>query len=113
LIYRVLVDTENDQLVVRLRESRFAGSRNPARREAEEKRLIAEAAKELDTLCRTETQTALAPPKFVVRIEVGDGSVYCRVVAKLRSALKETLRQNGVTIEDELGGSAASPSGGQ
>lgn len=104
LVYRILVDTENDQLVVRLRERRFTASLNPARREAEEKRLIAEVAKELDTLCRTETQTALAPPKFIIRIEVGGGSVYYRFVAELRDALKMTLRQNGTTVEDSLGG---------
>ncbi len=107
LIYRVLVDTENDQLVVRLRQNRFAGSLNPARREAEEKRLIAEVAKELDALCRTEIQTALAPPKLVIRIEVGGGAVYYRFVAELRSALKEALVQNGATIEDTLDRSAA------
>lgn len=104
LVYRILVDTENDQLVVRLRERRFTASLNPARREAEEKRLIAEVAKELDTLCRTETQTALAPPKFIIRIEVGGGSVYYRFVAELRDALRMTLRQDGTTVEDSLGG---------
>lgn len=105
LVYRVLVDTENDQLVARLKERRFTASLNPARREAEEKRLIAEVAKELDALCRTETQTALAPPKFVIRIEVGGGSVYYRFVAELRDKLRMTLRQNGTTVEDSLGGS--------
>jgi len=102
MVYRVGVDAKDGGFTVRLKENSFTGSLDPAKREAEEKRVIAEVTKELDALCRRTTQTTLVPPRFIVGIEVGGGAVYYRFVAELREALKETLRQNGATIEDTL-----------
>lgn len=100
--YRIVVHTKNDQLVVRLKEQCFVGTLEPSRREAEEKRMIAEIAEALTELCRQAAQDAPAPPRFMIRIEVGDGAVYYRFIAELREALKETLRRNGAAVEDVL-----------
>ncbi len=96
--FRITISADGKMLSVRLKGKQFSASMDPAVREADEKRVIAEVAGELAILSAAATQGKPIPPPLIVSIEVGKGAIYYHFVAELREALKD----DGTTIEDGL-----------